>query len=78
MGSVSTLSYMVVSERWSRPSLIYCLVSSTTMPEPLSAFLMTKVWSEQSCLKASFCVGVKLGDILRGFNVLISVLILFR
>ena len=78
MGSASTLSYMVVSERWSRPSLMYCLVSSTTIPEPLSAFLMIKVWSEQSCLKASSCTGVKLGVILRGCNVFISVLILFR
>ena len=26
--------------------------------EPLSAFLMIKVWSKQSCLKASSCTGV--------------------
>ena len=41
------LSYRltVLSEMWCRHSS----VSSTTMPEPLSALLMTKVWSSQSC-----------------------------
>ena len=28
VGSLSTFSYMVVSERWSRPSLTYCSVFS--------------------------------------------------
>ena len=78
VGSVSTLSYMVSSERWSRPSLVYCSVSSTTMPEPLSAFLMTKVWSVYSSLRPFLCVGVKLGVVFKGLIVLISLLILFR
>ena len=35
VGSVSIFSYMEPSERWSSPSLTYCSVSSTTIPEPL-------------------------------------------
>ena len=67
-----------MSERWSKPSLMYCSVSSTTMPEPLSALFMIRVGSDWSSLRAFFCVGVRFGVILRGFIVLISVLTLFR
>ena len=69
---------MVVSERWSRPSLTYCSVFSTTMPEPLSALLMTKVWSKHSCLRALVCKGVRFGVTLRECSLLTSVFILFR
>ena len=78
MGSVLTFSYMVSSERWFRPSLTYCSVSSTTMPEPLSALLMTKDVSERSCLSALVCMGVRFGVTLRGCSLLICDLILFR
>ena len=69
---------MVSSERWSSPSLTYCSVSSITMPEPLSALLITKVLSDRSSLRALFCVGVRLGEIFKGCSELISFLILFR
>ena len=66
------------SERWSRPSLTYWCVSSTTIPEPLSALLMTKLLSELSCLRAMVCIDVRFGVILRGRSLLICVLTLFR
>ena len=78
LGSVLISLYIFSSERWSRPSFIYCSVSSTTIPEPLSAVLMINVWSDLSCLSALFCVGVRLGVNFSGCNVFISVLILFR
>ena len=54
------------SERWSRPSLMYCDVSSTTIPEPLSACLMTSDWSELSSFSALACVGVRFAVVLSG------------
>ena len=54
------------SEKWSSPSLTYCSVSSITMPEPLSAFLMTRVVSDWSSLRAMLCVGVRFGICFRG------------
>ena len=48
------------------------------MPEPLSALLMTKVWSKHSCLRALVCKGVRFGVILRERSILTSVFILFR
>ena len=78
MGSDSILSYMFLSARWSRPSLIYCSVSSTTMPEPLSALLITRVWSVDSTLSDLCWVGVRFGVNFSGCNVFVSVLILFR
>ena len=75
VGSVWTFSYMVSSERWSKPSMT---VSSTTIPEPLSALLMTKVLSEQSCLRALVCVGVRLGVTFMGLTLFICVLTLSR
>lgn len=48
------------------------------MPEPLSALLMTRVWSVESCLRALLCVGVRFGVTFKGCIALISVLILFR
>lgn len=68
----------MVSERWSIPSLTYCCVSSTTIPEPLSALLMTRVLSVLSSLRACFSLGVKFGVTFRGCINLVSVLILFR
>ena len=53
-------------------------MSSTTIPEPLSALLMTRVWSEPSCLRGCLCIGVKFGVIFKGWSVLTFVLILFR
>ena len=47
---------------------MYCSVSSTTMPEPLSALLMTRVGSEQSSSSAFVCVGVRFGVALSGCN----------
>ena len=69
---------MVLSERWSNPSVTYCSVSSMTMPEPLSALFMTSVLSDWSSLRALFCVGVRFGVVFRECNELISFLILFR
>ena len=66
------------SERWSRPSLTFWCVSSTTIPEPLSALLMTKLLSELSCLRVLVCIGVRFGVTLRGCSLLICVLTLFR
>ena len=58
------------------PSLTYCSVSSTTIPDPLSALLIIRVWSEASCSRASFCVGVRFGFTLRVCRESISVLTL--
>ena len=58
--------------------MTYLSVSSITIPDPLSALLITRVWSRESCLRASVCLGVRFGVILRGCKLLISVLILFR
>ena len=49
-----------------------------TMPEPLSALLITRVWSEASSLRASFCLGVKLGVLFRGCSEFVSFLTLSR
>ena len=57
---------------------MYCSVSSTTIPEPLSACLMTSDWSELSSLSAFVCVAVRFVVVFRGFSVLTCVLILFR
>ena len=78
VGSALTSSYMVPSERWSRPSWTYWCVSSTTIPEPLSALLMTRLLSEQSCLRALVCMGDRFGVTLRGCSLSICVLILLR
>lgn len=48
------------------------------MPEPLSALLMTKVWSLDSWKKASLCAGVRFWVTFRGSIDSVSVLILFR
>ena len=61
VGSVSILSYMELSERWLSPSLTYCSVSSTTIPEPLSALLITRVWSDCRSLRAFICEGFRFG-----------------
>ena len=53
-------------------------MSSITIPEPLSALLMTRDLSDWSSLRALFCVGVRLGVVLRGCNELISSLTLNR
>ena len=49
--------------------------SSTTMPEPFSALLITMVWSDDSSLRALSCFGVRLGV---NFSVFTFVLTLFR
>ena len=69
---------MVVSARWLKPSLTYCWVSSTTMPEPLSALFITRSLSVERCLRACFCSRVRFGVDFSGCTVLISFLILFR
>ena len=58
--------------------MTYCSVSSTTMPEPLSALLITRVWSEQSSFSALLCAGVRFVVVLRGCNLLTFFLTLFR
>ena len=68
---------MFLSARWSRPSLIYCSVSSTTMPEPLSGLLITRVWSVDSSLSASCWVGVRFGVNCSDCNVFVFVLLIF-
>ena len=78
VGSVSTFVYMVSSDRWFSPSLTYCSVSSITMPEPLSALLITRVSSCCSSLRAFLCVGVRFGVVFRGLSVLICSFILYR
>ena len=56
--SESIFSYMVVSAKCASPSAMYLAVSSMTMPEPLSAFLMTRV----SSLASSVSVFLSLYD----------------
>ena len=69
---------MVLSDKWSSPSLTYCWVSSMTIPEPLSALFMTMVWSDCSSLRAASCKGVKFVFVLRGCNSFMSFPILVR
>ena len=53
-------------------------MSSTTIPEPLSALLMTRLLSELSCLRALVCMGDRFGVTFRGCSLSICVLILLR
>ena len=39
------------SDRWLMPACMYLSLSSTTMPDPLSAVFMTNDWSEASSLR---------------------------
>ena len=48
------------------------------MPEPLSALLITRVWSSDRSLTAFCWAGVRLGLVLIGCKVFVSVLTLFR
>ena len=48
-------------------------MSSITIPGPV---LMTRVWSENSCLRAPFCAGVKFGVTLRSCSYSVSFLTL--
>lgn len=61
VGSEVIFSYIFRSERCSRPSCMYLLLSSTTMPEPLSAALMTRVWSLASLESVCCSFLVRLG-----------------
>lgn len=57
---------------------MYCSLSSITIPEPLSAFLMTRVWSLARSFKAFCCDMVRFFLNGLGASCSISVLILVR
>ena len=51
---------MFLSDRCSSPALMYSSLLLTTMVEPLSALLMTRLWLEESCVRASLSPLVRL------------------
>ncbi len=78
VGSDCTSSYMLVSDKCSVPSYMYFCISSTTMPDPLSAFLIIRVLSVTSCLKALYSSLVRLGSMLLSGKPVRDVFILCR